>query len=96
MAMTSTCACCGNPARGPDEWSWCAECQSAGCVRLRTDAEGGDVRRGRRCPLLLRPDGGSSRTVTTPGLAPPLHMPAQSRDDDDADTIVVDVDEVGR
>lgn len=52
MAMTCTCACCGNPTSGTGEWGWCAECHDAGCCRLQTDAQGGAVKRGRECPLL--------------------------------------------
>lgn len=52
MAVICTCACCGSPAVGDREWGWCAECAAAGCIRLKSDAEGGDVRRGIACPLL--------------------------------------------
>ncbi len=90
MAMTSACACCGNPTPGPLEWSWCTDCDRAGCIRLRSDVEGGDVRRGRECPLLQR----EARVATMRGLPAPTHMPAPRVDDDD--TIVVGVDEVGR
>ncbi len=52
MAITSQCACCGGDAPGPLEWGWCDGCAAAGCVRLQTDAEGGEVRRGQCCPLV--------------------------------------------
>lgn len=94
MAVTSACACCGDPMPGPLEWGWCAACERAGCIRLRSDAEGGDVRRGRECPLLQREIAAQARTVTTRGVPAPMHLPAARGEDDD--TIVVDVDEVGR
>jgi len=56
-STTVPCDCCSQPAARShlsQEWGFCADCKSAGCMSKR-DGDGGMLR-GERCPLVMAID----------------------------------------